>query len=58
MTPDAHMRNLAANIIRLQQAIRELKNDLLAFRDIKQLKALLKELRQQQKMDYLDDCPF
>ena len=58
MTPDTHMRNLAANIIRLQQAIRELKNDLLAFRDIKQLKALLKELRQQQKMDYLDDCPF
>jgi hypothetical protein len=52
------MRNLAAEIVAIKQSIRELKSDLLAFRDIKQLKAWLKEMRRRQKMDYLDDCPF
>lgn len=51
------MRNLAADIVGLQHAIRELKDDLLAFQDIKKIKAWLKAMRLRQKMDYLD-CPF
>jgi curved DNA-binding protein CbpA len=58
LTPNTLMRNLAAEIVAIKQSIRELKSDLLAFRDIKQLKAWLKEMRRRQKMDYLDDCPF
>jgi hypothetical protein len=58
MTPSSLMRNLAAEIVEIKQAIRELKSDLLAFRDIKILKAWLKEMKKRQKMDYLDECPF
>ena len=57
LTPSTLMRNLAAEIVGIQQAIRELKSDLLAFQDIKKLKAWLKGMRLRQKMDYLD-CPF
>lgn len=57
LTPSTIMRNLAAEIAGIQQAIRELKSDLLAFQDIKKLKAWIKEMRRRQKMDYLD-CPF
>jgi hypothetical protein len=58
LTPANVMGNLATEIVELKQAIRELKSDLLAFRDIKILKAWLKEMKKRQKMDYLDDCPF
>jgi hypothetical protein len=58
LTPANVMRNLATEIVELKQAIRELKSDLLAFRDIKILKAWLKEMRKRQKMNYLVDCPF
>ncbi len=57
LTPSTLMRNLAAEIVGIQQAIRELKSDLLAFQDIKKLKAWLKDMRRRQKMDYLD-CSF
>jgi hypothetical protein len=57
LTPSTLMRNLAAEIVGVQQAIRELKSDLLAFQDIKKLKTWLKDMRRRQKMDYLD-CPF
>ena len=57
LTPSTLMRNLAADIVGIQQDIRELKSDLLAFQDIKKLKAWLKDMRRRQKMDYLD-CPF
>jgi hypothetical protein len=57
LTPSTLMRNLAAEIVGIQQAIRELKSDLIAFQDIKKLKAWLKGMRRRQKMDYLD-CPF
>ncbi len=57
LTPNTIMRNLAAEIVGIQQAIRELKSDLLAFQDIKKLKAWLKDMRRRQKMDY-HDCPF
>jgi hypothetical protein len=57
LTPGTLMRNLAAEIAGIQQAIRELKNDVLAFQDIKKLKAWLKEMRRHQKTDYLDVTP-
>jgi hypothetical protein len=57
LTPSTIMRNLAADIVGIQHAIRDLKNDLLAFQDIKMLKTWLKAMRRRQKMDYLD-CPF
>ena len=57
VSPRTIMRNLAADIVELQHAIRELKDDLLVFQDIKKLKAWLKAMRRRQKMDYLD-CPF
>lgn len=57
LTPSTIMRNLAAEIVGIQQAIRELESDLLAFQDIKKLKAWLKDMRRRQKMGYRD-CPF
>ncbi|HUW75533.1 MAG TPA: J domain-containing protein [Gallionella sp.] len=57
LTPSTVMRNLAADIVSIQHAIRDLKNDLLAFKDIKMFKAWLKAMRRRQKRDYLD-CPF
>ncbi len=57
LTPSTLMRNLAGEIVGIQQAIRELKSDLLAFQDIKNLKAWLKGMRRRQKMDFID-CPF
>jgi hypothetical protein len=57
LTPSTIMRNLAADIVGIQHAIHDLKNDLLAFQDIKMLKAWLKAMRRRQKMDYID-CPF
>jgi hypothetical protein len=55
LTPDNVMRNLAADITGIQTDIRELKNDLLVFQDIKKVKAWLKAIRQQPAMDYFDD---
>jgi hypothetical protein len=57
LTPSTIMRSLAADIVSVQQAIRELKSDLLVFQDIKKLKAWIKGMRRRQNMDYLD-CPF
>ena len=55
ITPAKIMRNLDADIASIQIDIRELKNNLLEFQDIKKLKAWLKGMRQQHKMDYFDD---
>jgi hypothetical protein len=55
ITPGKIMRNLDADIASIQIDIRELKNDLLVFQDIKKVKAWLKGMRQQPKMDYFDD---
>jgi hypothetical protein len=57
ISPRTIMRNLATDILGIQHAIRELKDDLLAFQDIKKIKAWLKEMRRQPKMDYFD-IPF
>jgi len=55
ITPGKIMRNLDADIASIQIDIRELKNNLLEFQDIKKVKAWLKGMRQQPKMDYFDD---
>lgn len=57
LMPSTIMRSLAADIVSVQQVIRELKSDLLVFHDIKKLKAWIKGMRRRQKMDFLD-CPF
>ena len=55
ITPGKIIRNLDADIASIQIDIRELKNNLLVFLDIKKVKAWLKGMRQQPKMDYFDD---
>lgn len=57
LSPSTIMRNLAADIVDVQHTIRELKNDLLVFQDIKKVKAWLKDMRRRPKKDYFD-CPF
>jgi len=58
LKPATLMRNLATDIVSVQHEIRGLKNDLLALKDIKNLKSWLKDMRRRQKMDYFDDCSF
>jgi hypothetical protein len=55
ITPNKIMRNLDADIASIQIDIRELKKSLLEFQDIKRVKAWLKGMRQQPKMDDFDD---
>jgi len=57
LSPRTLMRHLATDIAEMQQAIRGIKADLLAFQDIKKLKAWLKAIRVSQIADDLD-CPF
>lgn len=57
LSPRTLMRYLATDIAKMRLAIRSLKNDLLAFQDIKKLKAWLKAIRVQQIADDLD-FPF
>lgn len=57
LSPSTIMRNLATDIVGVQHTIRELKDDLLVFQDIKKIKAWLKDMRRRPKMDYFD-CPF
>jgi len=57
LSPSTIMRNLASDIVGVQHTIRELKDDLLVFQDIKKVKAWLKEMRRRPKMDNFD-CPF
>ncbi|MDP2827719.1 MAG: molecular chaperone DnaJ [Sulfuricellaceae bacterium] len=58
LSPGVIQRELAAGIVRVKHAIRDLKKDLLAFEDIKNLKSWLKNMRQQSAMDYFDDSSF
>lgn len=63
VSPATVMRHLSADIVSAQHAIRDLKNDLLVFDDIKRLKAWLKEMRHRPRADDLDldlffDGPF
>lgn len=58
VTPATLTRHLAGDIVELQHVIRDLKKDLLAFADIKAVKAWLKEMRQRPRVVDFDDCPF
>ncbi len=58
LSPETLMRALARDIAGARNAIRDLERDLLAFEDIKQLKAWLREMRRQAEIDRFDDCPF
>lgn len=59
VSPGTIMRDLATDIVGVRHAIRDLKNDLLAFEDIKKVKAWLKKARRQAaEMDDFDRSPF
>lgn len=58
ISPSTLMRSLVSDIVGIQQAIRDLENDLLAFEEIKKVKAWLKEMRRQPRMDDFYDTPF
>jgi hypothetical protein len=58
LSPSTVMRSLASDIVDARHAIRDLEKDLLAFEDIKKLKAWLKELRHRPRMASVDDMPF
>lgn len=58
ISPGSIMRGLARDIAGAQTAIGDLEKDLLVFEDIKTLKAWLREMRRQSRMDEFDDCPF
>ena len=58
VSPQTVMKHLAAEIANFRNVIRGLKNDLLAFEDIRKLKAWLKALRRQHKREMNLDFPF
>ena len=55
LSPSTIMRDLASDIADFQHTIRELKKDLLVFRDVKKVKAWLKDMRRRPTMDHFDD---
>ena len=58
VSPGTVMRDLAVEIVEVEHSIRDLKKDLLAFEDVRTLKAWLKALRHRHGMDDLDELPF
>ena len=58
VAPGNIMRNLDKDIGGVKRAIRDLKRDLLAFEDVKNVKAWLKEMRRQSRRANVDDLPF
>jgi len=59
VSPGTIMRDLATEIAGVQHTIRDLKKDVIAFEDIKKVKAWLKKVRREAaKMDDYGDCPF
>ena len=59
ISPGTIMRDLATEIVGIQHTIRDIKKDVLAFEDIKKVKAWLKKIRRHAiEMDDFDDCPF
>lgn len=56
--PDRLMRSLASEIVGVKHAIRDIEKDLLAFEDVKNIKAWLKEMKRQSRMDDFYDVPF
>ena len=58
LKPDALMRILERNIVLARQQLRDIESDLNAAQSIATLKALLKEMRRQQREDDFYDMPF
>ncbi|MDW3686066.1 J domain-containing protein [Cupriavidus sp. CV2] len=58
LSPSTIMRNLASEIVGLQQSVRDLEEDLLVFDDIKKVKAWLKNLRYRPPVPEFEDMPF
>ena len=59
VAPATLMRDLGRDIAGLRHAIRDLQRDLLAFEDVKKVKAWLKEMRRQARRAEFDDgLPF
>lgn len=58
VSPDTILPDLAEDIVDLKQAIRDLKKDLLAFADVKKVKAWLKDMRRRSRAVGFDEVPF
>jgi hypothetical protein len=58
VTPGNILRYLSGDIVGVRHAIRDIERDLLAFEDIKKLKARLKSQRRRPRTRDLDDLPF
>jgi hypothetical protein len=58
VSPSTIMRNLASEIVGIQHAIRDMKEDLLALEDTRKVKAWLKALRRRPGPVAFDDVPF
>lgn len=58
VAPGTIMRNLHKDIVGIKHAISDLKRDLLAFKDVKKVKAWLKDMRRQSRAECFDDLPF
>ncbi len=58
VSPGNILRRLASEIVAAQHSIRDLEKDLLAFEDIRKVKAWLKGIRRQPGIDDFDDLPF
>ena len=58
VSPDTALLNLAREIIRREQGIRDLKEEMPLFDDLGSLKRWLKELKRQQSAFPVDEMPF
>lgn len=58
VSPSTIMRDLARDIAGVRHAVRGLQRDLLAFEDVKKVKAWLKEMRRRARQVEFDDLPF
>lgn len=59
ISPGTIMRDLATEIVGVQHTIRDIEKDMLAFEDIKKVKAWIKKMRRHAiEMNDYGDCPF
>jgi hypothetical protein len=59
LSPGTILRNLESDIAELRRSVRDLKEDLLVFEDLKQIKGWLKQMKRRQATALrLDEMPF
>ncbi|WP_201704049.1 hypothetical protein [Paraburkholderia kirstenboschensis] len=58
ISPDTVVRNLASDIAGIQQSVRDLKQDLLVFEEIRTLKSWLKSVKHQNATLHFGEMPF